>query len=112
MRSVVGSKTELFILSSEKSLKSDEKQIIDNLLKFEDGYTDDVVARNQLREVVTEIFPEKSGIAAANSLNPQDMLSFLTLDTIKRYVVVSSTSFIRLRCPPPPHTHTCFLFNF
>ena len=84
MRSVVGSNTELFILSSEKSLKSDEKQIIDNLLKFEDGYTDEIVARNQLREVVTEIFPEKSGIAAANTLNSQDILSFLTSENIKK----------------------------
>jgi hypothetical protein len=61
MCSVIGSGIEFVVLSSEKSLKSNEQSIVDSLIKFEDGFDEEISSRNQLREFLAEIFPCKSG---------------------------------------------------
>ena len=63
MNESVGANTELIILSLEKSSKITEQKIIDSVLKYEEGYDEAETARNQVREVVGEIFKERAGVA-------------------------------------------------
>lgn len=61
MSSVIGAGAELLVLSSDKNTKNSEKAITDLLMKFEDGFDEEITARNQLREVLGQIFIKRSG---------------------------------------------------
>ena len=76
MASVIGSSIELVMLSSEKGAKSGDR-LLESLLKYEDGFDDELVARNQLRELLTEAFPNRNGIVIP-PCSTGDLASFLT----------------------------------
>lgn len=77
MCSTLGSTTELLVLSSEKGIKNTEQAILSSLLTFEEGYDEEIAARNQLRELLTEIFPKKSGLPVAVHETTETFLSEL-----------------------------------
>jgi hypothetical protein len=76
LNACIGSSLELIFLSSDKGLKNSEK-ILNSVLQFEDGYDDAVVARNQVRELMKEVFTDRSGIAIPPS-KPRNLGDFLT----------------------------------
>jgi len=85
MRLSIGSSVELIILSSEKGAKNSDK-IVASVMEYEEGFEDSIIWRNQIRELVTEVFPTCSG-AAIGSMKPGGIESLLSSAICGRYII-------------------------
>ena len=71
---------EILILSSNKKLKSSEQAIVNSLFKYEEGFDEESTARNQLREVLSNFFVNRSGRLIRDSPTTSDALAELILN--------------------------------
>lgn len=82
MRASVGGSVELVFLSSEKGTKNGDK-IVGSILQYEEGFDDSIVARNQVRECITEVFSARTG-ASISALKPDDLEGLLSSGVCSR----------------------------